>query len=441
MEFLYRESANISDSELAELNELLVDYKAYLARVAKSGGYTDKESSINLPSDEALLRDVLAVSEAKGGRELKYIVVIGIGGSNLGTKAIYDSLYGNVDQFEPDRFPKLFFADTNDPQWVSKLTNFLVTHIENPSQFIVNSISKSGGTTETIANTEFIVGALKDRFGDVVLERVVVTSGDGSPLWKSAKELGITALSIPKNVGGRFSVFSSVGLFPLALLGLDVKALRKGASDMLKRCLNEPIVTNPAMLSAAILFSHLKKGKTINDNFIFHPELESLGKWYRQLMGESIGKEKDLDGNIVHTGITPCVSIGSTDLHSVGQLYLGGPQDKITTFISTKRVAHTTHMPAERLFPNLVESLHDKSPEQIMRAILEGTKIAYLKNKLPFMEVILPDISEHSLGEFLQFKMIEMMYLGNLLRVNAFDQPNVESYKIATRRILEEEMN
>ena len=106
MEFLYRESANISDSELAELNELLVDYKAYLALVAKSGGYTDKESSINLPSDEALLRDVLAVSEAKGGRELKYIVVIGIGGSDLGTKAIYDSLYGNVDQFEPDRFPK-----------------------------------------------------------------------------------------------------------------------------------------------------------------------------------------------------------------------------------------------------------------------------------------------------------------------------------------------
>ena len=440
MEFLYRESANISDNELAELNELLVDYKAYLIGVAKSGGYEDKESSINLPSDEALLCDVLAVSEAKGGRELKYIVVIGIGGSNLGTKAVYDSLYGNVDQFEPDRFPKLLFADTNDPQWIAKMTDFLVTSVQDPCQFVVNSISKSGGTTETIANTEFIVGALRERFGDAVLERMVVTSDDESPLWKSAKELGITVLSIPKNVGGRFSVFSSVGLFPLALLGLDVKALRKGALTMRERCLNEPIATNPAMLSAAILFSHFKKGKTINDNFIFHPELESLGKWYRQLMGESIGKEKDMDGNIVHTGITPRVSIGSTDLHSVGQLYLGGPQDKTTTFISAKRVPSTTLMPQNRLFPNLIESLHDKSLDQIMRAILEGTKIAYLKNKLPFMEVILEDISEHSLGEFLQFKMIEMMYLGNLMRVNAFDQPNVESYKIATRRILEEEM-
>lgn len=441
MEFLYRSSANISDSDLIELNELLVDYKAHLVRVAKRGGYEDKESSINLPVDEVLLRDVLAASEAKSERELKYIIVIGIGGSNLGTKAIYDSLYGFFDQFEPDRFPKVLFADTNDPKTITKLTDFLVTHIQDPSEFVVNSISKSGGTTETIANTEFIVGALRERFGDTVYERMVVTSDTGSPLWTSAVERGITALSIPKNVGGRFSVFSSVGLFPLALLGLDVRALREGARAMRKRCLSEPIQTNPAMLSAIILFSHLKKGKTINDNFIFHPELESLGKWYRQLMGESIGKEKDWDGNIVHTGITPRVSIGSTDLHSVGQLYLGGPQDKTTTFISTKRVASTTLMPRRRLFPNLIESLHDKSLDQIMRAILEGTKIAYLKNKLPFMEVILPDISEHSLGEFLQFKMIEMMYLGSLLRVNAFDQPNVELYKIETKRILEEEMS
>jgi len=443
MEFLYRESANISDNELIELNELLVDYKAFLCRVAEREGYADKESSINLPFDEGLLRDVLAVSEAKrakGTSVLKYIVVIGIGGSNLGTKAVYDSIYGSVDQFEPDRFPKLLFADTNDPQLIAKLTNFLVSHIEDPSQFVVNSISKSGGTTETIANTEFIVGALRERFGDAVYERMVVTSDDDSPLWASAVEKGITALSIPKNVGGRFSVFSSVGLFPLALLGLDVGALREGAQTMRQLCLNEPIETNPAMLSAAILFSHFKKGKTINDNFIFHPELESLGKWYRQLMGESIGKEKDMDGKIVHTGITPRVSIGSTDLHSVGQLYLGGPKDKTTTFISTKRAKSTTLMPSERVFPNLIESLHDKSLDQIMRAILEGTKIAYLENKLPFMEVVLEGISEYSLGEFLQFKMIEMMYLGSLLRVNAFDQPNVESYKLATKRILEEEL-
>jgi glucose-6-phosphate isomerase len=155
-------------------------------------------------------------------------------------------------------------------------------------------------------------------------------------------------------------------------------------------------------------------------------------------MGESIGKERSLQGDVVHAGITPTVSLGSTDLHSVEQLYLGGPKDKITTFISSKKVV-AVNVPDERTFPELVTMIAGKSAETIMTAILEGVKIAHQKADLPFMEVVLDGIDEYSLGAYMQFKMLEMMYLGQLLNVNSFDQPNVESYKVETKQILERE--
>ena len=206
---------------------------------------------------------------------------------------------------------------------------------------------------------------------------------------------------------------------------------------MLDDCLAED-GANLALQSAQVLAAHLQKGYTINDNFFFHPELESVGKWYRQLMGESVGKEHSLTGETVHTGITPTVSLGSTDLHSVGQLYLGGPKDKLTTFVSAPNKLVRVEVPQNRIFPELVPMINGKTAEDIMDAILEGVQIAYQKADLPYMQVTLDGINEASLGAFLQFKMLEMMYLGQLLNVNSFDQPNVEAYKVETKRLLEQ---
>jgi len=172
-----------------------------------------------------------------------------------------------------------------------------------------------------------------------------------------------------------------------------------------------------------------------NPVLVFNSELESLGKWYRQLLGESIGKEKDKDGNSINFGITPTVSVGSTDLHSMGQLYIGGPKDKLTTFIWAALPKNTQDI-SSSLFPNLVEGIDGKTTQYVMDAILDGTKNAYEKNKLPFMEVVMENISEKSLGEFMQFKMMEMLYLGKLLNINPFDQPSVEEYKSEVRKIL-----
>ena len=411
----------------------LADYTARLKQVRDSKAYEEYESSINLPSDPVLLDEVRAVAAKLVTPALKYSIVVGIGGSNLGTKAVYDAVHGAKDVLEPARFPKMLFAETTDPEWLVAATA-LVGSLSAPEEVLVTVISKSGGTTETLANFEILMQALRQKFGDASKGRVVAITDEGSKLWEAAGDLQLARLSLPAPVGGRYSVLTAVGLLPLLSAGIDIVKLRQGASDMLDRVLGDD---NIAAQSAAVLAQSRDHGKIINDNFLFHPELESVGKWYRQLMGESVGKEQSLSGDTVHAGITPTVSLGSTDLHSVGQLYLGGPKDKLTTFVSSQKVAKI-NVPGERVFPDLVPVVTNKSAEQIMTAILEGTKIAYEKAELPYMEVVLDDLDTYSLGAYLQFKMVEMMYLGQLLHVNSFDQPNVESYKIETKRLLEQ---
>ncbi len=199
---------------------------------------------------------------------------------------------------------------------------------------------------------------------------------------------------------------------------------------MVTRCLDTDVQNNPAMMSALIQYYHYKRGVSINDLFLFSVDLEAMGKWYRQLMAESIGKEFDRQGKQVLMGITPTISLGSIDLHSVAQLYLGGPRDKCTTFVTVEKNTHTIVVPQDGA------GLGGKTFSEIMHALSEGTKEAYLKNNRPFCSVVVPEKSEYSIGQFLQFKMIEVMYLGFLCNVDPFDQPNVEMYKREAQRIL-----
>ncbi|HEY4161209.1 MAG TPA: hypothetical protein VGM08_04050 [Candidatus Saccharimonadales bacterium] len=426
---LHTEQAGVDTDDSLER---LADYTALLRQVRRSGEYAEPESSINLPGDAVLLGQVKELATQKVTPVLKYHIVVGIGGSNLGTKAVYDALLGYRDGLDPGRFPRLLFAETTDPEWLVQ-TAGLVQTLSSPEEVLVTVISKSGGTTETMTNFEIIMQVLRAKFGEMN-ERVVAITDNDSKLMQAAAAKSIATLAIPLPVGGRYSVLSAVGLWPLISVGVDIEALRRGASDMLDRTLGED---NIAALSAVVLALTHAKGCVINDNFFFHPELESVGKWYRQLMGESIGKERSLTGEVVHAGITPTVSLGSTDLHSVGQLYLGGPKDKLTTFVSSKQ-ATAISVPTERIFPDLVPMVSGRPAVEVMAAILQGVKIAYQKADLPFMEVVLDAVNEESVGAYLQFKMVEMMYLGQLLNVNSFDQPNVESYKVETKRILEE---
>ncbi|MDA1316678.1 MAG: hypothetical protein O3B87_01485 [bacterium] len=429
MKFSYQNTARIVEDELIKTINSLSDYQSHLKDVVATRGYDADEASMNLPSDVKLIQSVMQIVDKKKSDNLKYIIIIGIGGSNLGTKAIYDGLYGYYDVLRTDRFPKMIFLDTQDTDVLSNLSS-LLSSLSDPNEIIINAISKSGGTTETMANFEVVFGMLKDRFSSIA-NRIVFTTDENSKFDLAGKNNSIDVLYLPQKVGGRYSIFSSVGLFPLALLGVDIEKMMSSAVKMRDLCVNSEGLENIALVSASILFILSQQGKNINDNFIFAPQLESMGKWYRQLMGESVGK----DGK----GITPTVSIGSTDLHSVGQLYLGGPKDKITTFIYIKPTDGGVIVP-QQAYLGLIEMIQGKSISSIMQAIVQGTKKAYENQNLPFMEIELDEISVSEIAAFMQFKMIEMMYLGKLFGVNTFDQPHVELYKTETKRILEESL-
>lgn len=410
-------------------------YIATMQRVAEQMDYQAPEASLCLAFDDAMWSTVQEMVQAKVSSTLRYIFIVGIGGSNLGTKAIYDALDGHTASENSDR-PRLLFVDSVNSTTMDHILNQVIPAISNPEEYLLVSISKSGGTTETLANTEILAAALGKDVGDVTARTVVITD-EGSDYWHAAESAGMSRLSIPEKVGGRYSVLSAVGLFPLLAQGLDVTALRQGAQDIRPYCLHSDVQHNPSWQSAAWIAENYMTGKCIHDMFLFNDELESLGKWYRQLLGESIGKEHDVSGAQVHVGITPTVSIGSTDLHSVGQLYLGGPKDKMTTFVHATNSRSNFSVPDKRMFPQIVSMIDGKTTGAITQAILGGVKEAYTNNNLPFLELELESISAYELGAFLQFKMVEVMLLGALLRVNPFDQPNVESYKVVTKRLLE----
>ncbi len=436
LKFNYSEGG-VSEKELLEQVSKLDEYRNRLCDIVERGDFLSPEASLCLPTDTISQKIIEDMVVKFSSPKLEYIVVVGIGGSNLGTVALYRALFGMQDAFIQEHLPKLLFLDTTSTKKMQAVLSILKRNAKNAESFMINLISKSGETTETVANFEVLYKELSQEFGDIK-SRVVVSTDKNLKLWKCAEDIGFSHLSIPKQVGGRFSVLSSVGLFPLGLSGVDTKALLEGAMVARDKCLSDEILENPAIMSATLLYHHYQKGVTINNNFYFAPELESIGKWCRQLMGESLGKECDVDGVEIHTGITPIVSIGSTDLHSMAQLYFGGPRDKFTTFVSVRNKNENIHIPEVPVLEGLISGLGGKSLGSITEAIHCGVETTYKKLKLPFVSIIMPEISPYTLGQYLQYKMMETMYLAKLFNVNAFDQPSVKDYKQETRQILEQ---
>ncbi|NCT55466.1 hypothetical protein GW755_01340 [bacterium] len=410
----------LKNGDLCQIPNKLNEYVENIFEIAKGNNFLSEESSINLSTNSPYLKEVVECIGKFKGKKYDYIVVIGIGGSNLGTKAIYDAIFGHFDLIEPERFPKIIFLDTTNGNYIHKLISLLKFN----KNVFVNLVTKSGSTTESIVNFEVLMAKCPSIRNDLV----VTTSKDNN-LWESCQSKNIDLLSIPSKDGGRYSVFSGVGLLPLSLAGISVKELLGGAREALKKSI-DPSATNPAVQSALYIYRNYTAGKNIYNHFYFNPELESLGKWQIQLLAESLGKEGK--------GFTPTISIGTTDLHSVMQLYVGGAKDKFFTLVSTKNTKNDitieTPFTIDKSFTGQLEG---KTIDEVTKIILEGVKQTFVKKLLPFNEIILNEISERSLGEYMQFKMLETMYLGNLMNVNAFDQPDVEGYKSETRHLLE----
>jgi len=395
-------------ANIAELDE----YRVYLQSIVASKNFDTKEASLLLANDEDSVNTVKKLTNVFKKDSLKYIVVVGIGGSNLGTKAIYNALRGIYEVGKVE----ILFIDTVSKRTFSQISARL-KRIDS-SEFVINVISKSGKTIETRTNFSKLYDLLS-QYHDDLDSRIVVTTDEKSELYDLASEKKWHKLIIPKNVGGRYSVFSPVGLFPLSLADVDISELIKGAKDSLQANLSEEIEDNLSVSLASAIFEHAKEGRRIHNLFIFASELEDLGKWYRQLLAESLGKVADLDGNQSSFSIVPLISIGSTDLHSVAQLYLSNPKMEFTTFIK------------------IVGNGELDDLDSLMNIICDATKNAYIAKDKPFIDIELSEISEYTLGAFIQMQMISIMYLARLMNVNAFDQPHVELYKLEICKLLE----
>lgn len=405
----------ITPQDLTATLATLTAYREHVARVTHDTAFTEPESSVLLPFVQTSPR---AVSPA----HLRYVVVIGIGGSNLGAMAITDALFGKDDALRA-RTPKMLFLDTVSASALRAVESVLLRSATQ-EEFIVFVISKSGTTTESIANAEALYASLVVAFPDVITRFTAITD-EGSALWQRAGDTGMARFALPAKVGGRYSVLSNVGLVPLAYAGVDIDGLMEGARRAVRDC-TAPGETNPAAVSAAYTYLHARNGVHILNTFLFDPDLESLGKWYRQLLAESIGKSHKV-------GVTPVVSIGSTDLHSMAQLYLAGPRDKFTHILTRPAPEDDAATPATSPFSGLVDHVEHKPFATIMSAIVGGVTEAYAEAQLPFFTMHLVDRSAAALGYFMQMRMMETMFLAHLFGVDAFNQPAVEMYKKGTR--------
>lgn len=419
MRFNYKNTSGITQKDVESVLDRLTPYFGRFQQAADDASYTTDESSLHLAHDARLRRLTEKLVVEKRTNTLSEVMVVGIGGSSLGALAVYEALV--------PAGVSLSFFDTVHARELAEGAARLRWVFKRGGTVLINIISKSGGTSETIANGRVLLDALKKSTKDWH-KHVVVTTEAASKLEIWAASHGVAVLPNPKKVGGRYSVFSPVGAFPLALAGVDIKKFHKGASTMLKLCLVPDAKKNPALQSAVAMYAAIKKRKVAHNVFVFNPDLEGAGKWYRQLVGESLGKKGK--------GMLPLVSVGSTDLHSVGQLYLGGPKNIFTTFVSVASSGDLHIPPVDIGFDGIVPELNNVSMRELLDAIYKGTKGAYQKRNVPFVEVVLEKLNEEEIGAFMQFKMVETMLLGRLMGVNAFDQPNVEEYKIITRRLL-----
>mgnify|MGYP005835666055 CR=1 FL=1 len=375
--------------------EKLSPYVASLNRLFRSPNSSSEENIINLPFDENNIVQVMDFLQTIDAKNKSHVFIIGIGGSNLGAKAVYDNLFGHLDSLEPNRLPKLYFLDTLESKKISKSISIIN---ENPDKSLIIFISKSATTAESIENYK----ALESALPEVSKITIGITSKDSEINFLNPNRI----LKFENSIGGRFSVFSAVGILPIELFGNSIDFLT-GGMQTTKECLDTNFERNPAILSAVTIYENLKsKNLSILDSFYFNPSLESLGKWTRQITSESLGKE--------NKGVTPTTSIGTTDLHSIAQLYLDGPKDKQIQLIGV-----------EKDLENI-----------LLKSIFEGFKSSLSEKSIPVTTIMLETNSEKEFGSYMQFKIFETLYLAKLMGVSPFGQPAVELYKQRAKEFL-----
>ena len=372
------------------------------------------------------------------------VVLLGIGGSYMGARALFEALchpyHNELSREARNGVPRVSFEGNNvDNDALAALLGMLPNSPDCPREltdrWATVVISKSGGTLETALAFRLFRQAIEGYYGagsDQLRRMIVPVTGEVGKLRSITEEQQYAShFPIPDGIGGRFSIFTAVGLLPAAILGLDVKALLQGAADMTDRFRTAPIGENPVLDYTGICHLYENQGAKIRVLSTWGKKLEAAGLWYDQLLSESLGKDRK--------GATPITVVNTRDLHSRGQQHQEGRRDKLITNV----IVESTSSPDVTVpeFASDQDGLNQyagKTVSNVLSAAIQGTNEAYAGVSRPTADLLMPAVTEHTMGQLFQMLMLATVVEGRLIGINPYGQPGVEAYKQNTMRILGE---
>lgn len=420
--FDYSKAAQfISDHEVAYMKKLTLDAKEVL--VSKSGAGNDFLGWIDLPVDydkEEFARIKEAAKKIQSDSEV--LLVIGIGGSYLGARAAIEFLrhgfYNMVDK-SVRKTPEIYFVGNS-------ISSTYIKHLIDvigDRDFSINMISKSGTTTEPAIAFRVFKEMMEKKYGkEGAAKRIYATTDKAKGSLKNlATEEGYETFVVPDDVGGRFSVLTAVGLLPIAVSGADIDKLMEGAASGRKSALELPFEENDAMKYAAVRNILLRKGKAVEILCNYEPSAHYVSEWWKQLFGESEGKD--------WKGLYPSSVDFTTDLHSMGQFIQDGSRVMFETVLNIEKAREEITIGTEPVDLDGLNYLAGKTVDFVNKSAMNGTILAHTDGQVPNLMVNMPEVSEFYLGELFYFFEFACGLSGYLLGVNPFNQPGVESYK------------
>lgn len=418
----------ITDNALSFIDKRIVDKFKEKAKDAnkllhnKKGKGNDFLGWLDLPNQisEELIIDIESIVKNLKDK-IDIMITIGIGGSYLGSKAAIEALSDNFSLLkEKKEYPLMLFAGQN----LSEDYLFELRELLKNKEFALTIISKSGTTTEPAVAFRLLKKDLEEKYGkeEAKTRIIAVTDKEKGALKKLSEKENYKSFVIPDDVGGRFSVFTPVGLIPIAFAGFDIRKLIKGAKEMAAKTSDEiKFENNPAEIYA--LYRNLLYQNQYSTEILvnYNPKLSFIAEWWKQLYGESEGK----DGK----GIFPASVSFTTDLHSLGQYIQDGKRNLFETVLSVKNSKHKLVLEKDEANLDKLNYLAGKRIEEINKSAELGTAMAHIEGKVPNIKIEIPEINEYHLGELIYFFEKACGISGYILDVNPFDQPGVEAYK------------
>lgn len=411
----------ISEDEVKSMEKIANDAKDVL--VSKSGAGNDFLGWIDLPVDydkEEFGRILEAAKKIQSDSEV--LLVIGIGGSYLGARAAIEFLrhgfYNSVSK-EIRKTPEIYYCGNN----LSGTYLKQLIEVVGDRDFSVNIISKSGTTTEPAVAFRIFKGMLEEKYGkEGAAKRIYATTDKARGALKNlATEEGYESFVVPDDVGGRYSVLTAVGLLPIAVSGADITKLMEGAASMREECLNKEFAENNALQYAAIRNILHRKGKNVEILCNYEPALHYVSEWWKQLYGESEGKDQK--------GIFPASVDLTTDLHSMGQFIQDGSRIMFETVMELESPSLDITIEEEPVDLDGLNYLTGKTLDFINKSAMKGTQLAHTDGNVPNLTIKVPEQNEFYLGQLFYFFEFACGVSGYILGVNPFNQPGVESYK------------